>query len=90
MATNDKHWHTFFDVVLKPNPDLTESQQKTIALDYQMTKGRVTIPIRCALLYYFEKRLRLDMEPGKDKPAEKPVVVENWTEFITARDAAMA
>ena len=55
-----------------------------------MTDGRAVLPIRCALLYYFEKRLRLDMELGKDRPAEKPVVIENWKEFVRARDAAMA
>ena len=89
-AEDDTHWQTFFEVVLKPNPALSPSQQQTIAWDYQMTKGRAVIPIRCALLYYFEKRLRLDVEPGKDRPAEKPVMVENWKEFQKARDAAMA
>ena len=83
-------WHTLFEIILTPNPALTPSQQQTIALDYQMTDGRAVLPMRCALLYYFEKRLRLDMEPGKDRPAEKPVVIENWKEFVRARDAAMA
>ncbi len=55
-----------------------------------MTEGRSVLPIRCALLYYFEKRLRLDVDAAKDKPAEKPVVIENWKEFVHARDAAMA
>ena len=89
-ASDDKQWQTLFEIVLKPNPALTQSQQQTIALDYQMTDGRAVLPIRCALLYYFEKRLRLDMELGKDRPAEKPVVIENWKEFVRARDAAMA
>lgn len=87
---DDKHWRTFFDVILKPNPALSPSQRETIAWDYQMTKGRKVIPVRCAMLYYFEKRLRLDVEDGKDKPAEKPVVVENLAAFRKARDAAMA
>lgn len=88
--SDDKHWQTLFEVVLRPNPALTPSQQQTIALDYQMTKGRAVLPVRCAQLYYFEKRLRLDMEPGKDRPAETPVVVENFSEFLKARNAAMA
>ena len=79
---DDKHWHTLFEIILRPNPALTPSQQQTIALDYQMTDGRAVLPMRCALLYYFEKRLRLDMEPGKDRPAEKPVDIENWKEFV--------
>lgn len=87
---DDKSWRTMFEVVLKPNPALTPSQQQTIALDFQMTKGKAVLPVRCAQLYYFEKRLRLDMEFGRDRPAEKPVVIENWKEFVRARDAAMA
>jgi predicted DNA-binding transcriptional regulator YafY len=87
---DDKHWHTLFQIILQPNPALTPSQQQTIALDYEMTGGRVVLPVRCALLYYFEKRLRLDMAPGKDRAAEKPVIIENWKEFVHARDAAMA
>jgi hypothetical protein len=90
QAVDDTHWQTLFEVVLKPNPLLTPSQQQTIAMDYQMTKGKAVLPIRRALLYYFAKRLRLDMDPDKDRPAEKPVVIENWKEFEKARTAAMA
>ena len=86
----DRQWTSFFDVILKPNPELTESQRHTIALDYDMPDGQVVIPVRCALLYYFEKRLRLDVDSKKDRPAEKPVIVANWKEFVKARDAAVA
>ncbi len=86
----DRQWTSFFDVILTPNPDLTESQRHTIALDYDMPDGQAVIPVRCALLYYFEKRLRLDVDSKKDKPAEKPVIVSNWKDFVKARDAAMA
>lgn len=88
-ASDDRKWLTHFNVHLIPNPELSESQRETIAMDYDMRDGRIVIPVRCALLYYFEKRLRLDVDPKKDRPAEKPVVVENWKEFIEARDAAM-
>jgi hypothetical protein len=30
-AEDDRHWHTFFDVILKPNPALGPSQRETIA-----------------------------------------------------------
>lgn len=86
-ASDDRNWLTMFDVHLIPNPELSESQQKTIAMDYGMRNGRITIPVRCALLYYFEKRLRLDAGSKKDRPAEKPVIVANWKEFVEARDA---
>ena len=80
----DQMWHEVFTVELIPNPDLTPSQQETIALDYGMVNGKVRVPVRRALLYYFEKRLRLDVAPGQDLPRERPVVVANWADF---RDA---
>jgi hypothetical protein len=89
-STQDHQWTTFVNVILKPNPELTESQRQTIAMDYDMPDSQVAIPVRLALLYYFEKRLRLDVDAKKDKPAEKPIVVVNWNEFAKARDAATA
>ena len=89
-GSDDRQWTSSFDVMLKPNPDLTAAQQETIALDYEMTDGFAKTRVRCALLYYFEKRLRLDIDAGKDRPAERPVVIYNRDEFNKARDAAMA
>ena len=57
---NDIYWNDFFDVALVPNPMLSEKQQKVVAQDYIMADGRVSVPVRKALLYYFHKRLRLD------------------------------
>jgi hypothetical protein len=87
-ASDDHQWKSFFDVILKPNPELTPRQREAVALDYEMRDGFATTKVRCALLYYFEKRLRLDIE-GKDRPAEKPVVIHNHDDFKRARDAAM-
>jgi predicted DNA-binding transcriptional regulator YafY len=87
-AADDGQWSSIFDVVLKPNPQLTESQQQTIAMDYDMRDGRAIVPVRQALLYYFEKRLRLDLDPKRDSAAERPVVIANKAEFDKSRDAA--
>jgi predicted DNA-binding transcriptional regulator YafY len=89
-GAEDSRWHTIFDVVLKPNPQLTDSQQLTIAMDYDMNDGRAIVPVRQALLYYFEKRLRLDLDAKRDSAAERPVVIHNRDEFNKARDVAKA
>jgi hypothetical protein len=81
---DDKEWNSFFDVVLTPNPKLSEGQRRTIARDYDMPDGQITLPVRCALLYYFNKRLRLDVAPELDDPKETPVVVANQEEFKKA------
>jgi hypothetical protein len=82
--SEDVHWHEFFEVVLMPNPKLAESQRGTVARDYEMTDGCLRIPVRRALLYYFNKRLRLDVADQADHPKETPVIVSNKTEFQRA------
>jgi len=49
-----------------------------------MPDGRVTVPVRIALLYYFNKRLRLDEAKTLDDPAIAPIVVANRDEFDQA------
>lgn len=84
----DNDWSCYFDVVLVPNPLLPEEKQKTIAFEYDMTSGKLVVPIRCALLYYFNKRLRLDLPSGIDKVHETPVVIFNYQEFEAALESA--
>ncbi len=81
---NDHAWFRYFDVTLIPNPKLSDNQQRVIALDYGMPDDALTIPVRCALLYYFEKRLRLDIADRLDKPQETPVVIQNREAFDQA------
>ena len=79
-AREDVQWQEMFEVVLVPNPKLGKSQRETVALDYEMTDGRLRMPIRRALLYYFNKRLRLDVSEADD-PKETPIVLANKGEF---------
>ena len=55
-----------------------------------MTSGSVSVPVRKALLYYFQKRLRLDAVGSLDGPQEAPVVIANREEFAHALSEAMA
>jgi predicted DNA-binding transcriptional regulator YafY len=80
----DVAWSTFFDVVLIPNPKLSAPQQKTIELDYGMQDGQCVVPVRRALLYYFDKRLRLDVAEKHDRPKETPIIVANRLEYNRA------
>ena len=84
-AEQDKNWHEFFDVVLVPNPKLSKSQQATVARDYEMIDEQLRVPVRRAMLYYFNKRLRLDVADKADNPKETPVVVFNKSEFQKAQ-----
>lgn len=80
-ADDDHRWNNFFDVVLKPNDEFSEAQKRTIERDYGMNNGVCIIPVRLALLYYFDKRMRLDVSAEKDRPKERPLVVENQAAY---------
>lgn len=83
-AKDDQDWDTFFNVVLIPNPAFAEAQKRTIELDYSMKDGNCTVSVRKALLYYFDKRMRLDVGEKHDRPKETPVVVKNRHEYDKA------
>ncbi len=83
-AGDDIFWHRRFDVVLIPHPDLSESQRNTVALDYNMSEGRLALPVRMAMLFYFNKRMRFDMYEHDKTPAANQLVVENYDAFKKA------
>jgi hypothetical protein len=80
----DLNWREYFNVVLVPNPKLSNSQRTVVAQDYCMKGGKVSIPVRKSFLYYFQKRLRLDVGQVVDDPRETPVVVQNEIAFRQA------
>ncbi len=83
-ASQDRYWNEYFSVVLIPNPALSAAQQDVVAQDYCMEYGQVAVPVRKALLYYFNKRLRIDVAKEKDRIKETPVVVLNDRAFQDA------
>jgi len=85
----DIFWRKSFAVALAPNPVLSPGQREIIAQDFAMKNGRAEILVRMAQLYYFQKRLRLDVSEALDNPNERPVVVANRREFDAALAEAM-
>jgi predicted DNA-binding transcriptional regulator YafY len=89
LSSDDELWIKYFPVVLCPNPRLTDNQQRVIAGDFAMEKGEVVVAVRQAMLYYFSKRLRLDVADRFDNPSETPIIVKNRNEFDLALLEAM-
>jgi predicted DNA-binding transcriptional regulator YafY len=89
LPAADSLWDEYFSVVLCPNPLLSPGQREVIAQDYAMEDGEKFVPVRHALLYYFSKRLRLDVADRFDDPREAPVIVKNRTAFDIALAEAM-
>ncbi|WP_374834519.1 WYL domain-containing protein [Paenochrobactrum pullorum] len=85
---DDIFWNKSFEIRLMPNPALSASQKKVVATDYGMTDERLTVSTRMAMLYYFEKRLRLDVAHLMSDPGEYPVIIENKSAFDAAVEEA--
>jgi hypothetical protein len=89
-AEDDVDWNRYFEVVLVPHKGLSESQRKTVALDYAMSDGRLVLSIRIALLFYFFKRMRLDFNAYDQSPYANPIEIVNEEEFLAALATANA
>ncbi len=78
----DLDWHEEITLKIGPHPDLSESQQKVIALDYGMRGGQAKIRVRKAFLYYALRRLGLDTDPSARKPQDQQIVLLNAPEVL--------
>lgn len=85
---DDVFWNELFEICLVPNPALSSSQREAITADYGMTNTRLIISVRKAMLYYFKKRLRLDVAHLVDEPGECPVIIDNNVAFDAAVEEA--
>lgn len=79
----DADWNEQVILEIGPHPELPETQQKVIALDYGMRSGKAKIPVRKALLYYALKRLGLDTDPAARRPQDQQIVLLNSAELGT-------
>lgn len=79
LGSNDLRWNSFFEVILEPHPKLSEGHRRAIALDYCMDDGRLILSVRKALLFYFDKRMRLDL--GVNDFGHGNVIVANRNEY---------
>jgi hypothetical protein len=87
LSSSDKDWNTYFTVVLVPNPRLSDIKKNMVAHEYGMAHSQLVISVRNALLYYFNKRLRLDVH-AMDEPHEAPIVVKNSAEMKATIEAS--
>lgn len=74
---DDTDWHEHVVLEIGPHPEMSETQQKVIALDYGMRAGKAKLKVRCAFLYYALKRLGLDADPAARRPQDQQIVLLN-------------
>ncbi len=59
----DADWHTFVTVVLKPNPQLSETQQSAIAFEYRMPRShQLELRLRRSMLFYLKAKFSPEPE----------------------------
>ncbi len=83
----DAAWEEEVRVVLVPHPRLSEAQRRAVATDYQMENGRLTVSVRRALLFYFQRQYNLRRDATQHPPEEYQVVVENVDEVWPPGDS---
>lgn len=69
----DTDWNEQVTAEIEPHPELSETQQRVIALDYEMRGGTSKLIIRKAFLYYALKGLGLDTGPTARRPQEQQI-----------------
>lgn len=84
----DTDWNDQVILEIGPHPELSDTQQKVVALDYGMKGGKAKIPVRKALLYYALKRLGLDTDPAARRPQDQQIVLLNRLAVCGKRNAA--
>lgn len=84
VTHKDLRWHSFATLVLRARGDLSETQRAAVETEYGMRDGTLRLRMREALVPYFIRQMRLDLDvraPGVllewvNRKRFKPVVAE--------------
>ena len=77
---NDKAWNTDIELEISPDPRLSALQQKVICHDYGMTKKRLAVQCKAALLQYVLQAFKLDPYKQEAKAEAQQIVIGNYKE----------
>lgn len=77
LKEQDTRWNQQVDIVLKPDPRLTDYQQKIVEHDYAMQDGKHVISTRSALIPYAVQLLNIDLGKLESKPEAQQIVIDN-------------
>lgn len=80
LKEQDTRWIQQVDIVLKPDPRLTDYQQKIVEHDYAMQDGKHVISTRSALIPYAVQLLNIDLGKLESKPEAQQIVIDNSDE----------
>jgi hypothetical protein len=81
----DFEWVHIINLVILPNPALSNERQAAVAAEHAMTERRLIRPCRLSLSFYLMSEYNLDVEPGVLKPEKQQIILENRDEVTQAR-----
>ena len=85
---HDWLWNNYFDVIVGPHPELTESQKRVVAKDYGLEVDTTVLSVRYAMLFYVLKRLGLLDDAAKRSARSQHIVNVNSKETLVALERA--
>jgi predicted DNA-binding transcriptional regulator YafY len=85
---HDWLWNNYFDVIVGPHPELTESQKRVVAKDYGLEVDTTVLSVRYAMLFYVLKRLGLLDDAAKRSALTQHIVNVNRKETLVALERA--
>ncbi|WP_134622991.1 WYL domain-containing protein, partial [Pseudomonas aeruginosa] len=83
----DAEWETYIDVVIGPNPAYPANKRRAIEHDYQMVNGEATIRARKPQLFYLNRRLNLNLNPGDPVDENQQIVMLRVEEHLPAGES---
>ena len=86
--TLDFEWMHEIDLILAPNPALSESQQAALHAEYAMTEGRLVVTKRLSQTFYLMTEHNFDVAPDTLPPGKQQLVLLNREEVVNARNTA--
>ena len=86
--TLDFEWVHKINLVIVPNPELSDERQAAVATEFGMTDGRLVHPCRLSLSFYLMSQFNLEVEPRVLMPEKQQIVLQNRDEVIQARVSA--
>lgn len=78
-SDDDHDWHKTIELVLKPDPRLSDAQQDVVATDFGMTDGYLNVHVRARLANYLLQLLNVHTGDPLTDPKAQQVVIANRT-----------
>lgn len=86
--SRDFEWLHETDLILSPNPNLSDTQRAAIEAEYGMSNGQLIVTMRLSQTFYLMTEHNLDVAAGMLPPGKQQLVLLNHDEVVNARATA--